>query len=92
MASKPTSVQSQSGSEIKKVAGNAIDPRVVCDSESKAKKVVDKQNLDVQSEMNSPPHCTCKHSEMSGVLECLIAAVKQKGKGKIKIEIEISKD
>ena len=35
LASKPSPIQTQSTSEIRQVAGNAIDPRVVCHSESK---------------------------------------------------------
>ena len=91
-ASKPINVQSQSGSEIKKVAGNAIDPCVVSESNSKVGNVSRDVDSEVQFENDPKSPCTCKHSEMSGVLERLINAVKQKGKGKIKIEIEISKD
>ena len=92
LASKPSPIQTQSTSEIRQVAGNAIDPRVVCHSESKECDVDVEKKIASTSDKKVRDTCTCKHSEMSGVLECLISAVKQKGKGKIKIEIEISKD
>ena len=90
LASKPVNVQSQTASEIKNLAGNAIDPRVVYDSDSS--KVPPPNEDHVSDVISVRESCSCKHSEMSGLLEHLISAVKKKGKGKIKIEIEISKD
>ena len=94
ISSKPHTVQSQV-TDLKKVAGNAIDPKVSLGTKSSIKSCEQTTSADVEicpEPSTSSSRCDCKKSEISGLFEQLIDSIQKNCKGKIKIEIELSKE